>query len=410
MPRSSLSLYHRIEDALETIALGSTPLNTVESTAQFLVDSFAQDLGIAGGRIYVKDNGSYKLVSTFGDLAGTAVGLRLDRTYPPFGQLLNVGSVVMKRDDERLDPRIESELGTRECFAAISVDDGGYVLSFDFDSRGESNEDLIATLNIIRLAINQQLRSERMMEILEEARLIQESILPRHLPRLQGYQIAARSIPAEIVGGDFYDVITQAEGSFHVVVADATGHGLPAALQVRDVFTGLRMGLSRELKLSRTLERLNKIIHRSRLSTKFVSLFLAELEPNGSVLYSNGGHPPAIMVRSDGDIEELRAGGMILGPMPNVTYSIGLVCMDIGDVLVLYTDGITEAMSPTTEEEFGEERLYKLVSDNRERRASTIVDRIFTAVHRFSDKTPPEDDQTVLVVIRRRRNTREQTI
>ena len=155
--------------------------------------------------------------------------------------------------------------------------DGEYALSLDVVRPESDREDLLATLNIVRLAINQKLREERMQQILQESRRIQESILPRRIPTYGDFDLAARTVPAEIVGGDFYDFIALTDSVFYVVVADATGHGLPAALQVRDIYTGLRMGLSREFKLSRTLERLNQIIHRSRLATKFVSLFLADL-------------------------------------------------------------------------------------------------------------------------------------
>ncbi len=297
MPSRTLSLFHRIENALETIALGSTRLEIIQNTAEFLAANFADDLGITGGRIYVHTDGSYELVEGFGEASAAPIGLRVWKTYPPFEQMLDTGIVVMKRDDERLDQNLEKELGTREWFAAIAVSDGQYVLSFDVDIPSEDHEYLHRTLNIIRLAVNQKLREERMVEIMEEARQIQNSILPRHLPKPGDFEIAARSVAAEVVGGDFYDVIVLDDDVFNIVIADATGHGLPAALQVRDVFTGLRMALSREFKLTRTLERLNNIINRSRLATKFVSLVLVEFNIPDTVIYCNAGHPRPILMR-----------------------------------------------------------------------------------------------------------------
>ena len=278
MPRRSVSLFRRIERALETIAQGSSPLETICQACQSLVDNFSRDLGIRGGRIYNLADEDYELVATFGQVTRAPLGLRIPRNYPPFEQLLDSGAELMRRADARLDPRLEAELGTRDWFAAIVVGDGAHVLSFDLDSRRETHDQVIATLNIIRLAVNQKLQAVRMIALLEDARRIQDSLLPRRLPNPGDFQIAARTEPAEIVGGDFYDVITLGDNIFDVVVADATGHGLPAALQVRDVYTGLRMGLSRDFKLTRTLERLNQIIHRSRLVTNFVSLFLAEVD------------------------------------------------------------------------------------------------------------------------------------
>jgi sigma-B regulation protein RsbU (phosphoserine phosphatase) len=401
MPRHTISLFRRMEQALETIVLGSTSLETLRDTAQLLAESFAEDLGIRGGRIYAQDDGSYELVTTFGEVAKAPIGLRIWRTYPPFEQLLDTGAVVMARDDSRLDQRLEADVGTRDWFAAISVADGRFVLSFDIQEGTESRDDLMATLNIIRLAINQKLREERMREIMEEAHRIQASILPRHLPSPGDYEIAARSVAAEMVGGDFYDVITLGDELFAVAVADATGHGLPAALQVRDVFTGLRMGLSREFKLTSTLERLNSIIHRSRLATKFVSLFLAEIHPNGTVLYCNAGHPPTLLIHRDGTVDRLQTGGLIIGPTPTASYEIGIAQMDPGDLMLLYTDGIVEARSDEPDEEYGEHRLVHFAQSVKHLDPVAVVDRLFADVGEYSDGLPVADDQTVVVVKRR---------
>jgi sigma-B regulation protein RsbU (phosphoserine phosphatase) len=401
MPRPSTSLFRRIESALETIALGSTPLETVHRTADFITDSFAEDLGIKGGRIYAQDDGSYELVETFGEASREPIGLRVWKTYPPFDRLLEVGSVVMRRDDSRLDQRLEADLGTREWFAAVAVADGRYVLSFDVEATDDDHENLVSTLNIIRLAVNQKLREERVMEIIEEARQIQTSILPRHIPQPGDFEIAARTVAAEFVGGDFYDVITLDDDVFDVVVADATGHGLPAALQVRDVFTGLRMGLAREYKLTRTVGRLNNIIHRSRLATKFVSLFLAEMNLDGRIIYCNAGHPAAVVMRTDGSVSLLRTGGMILGPHPDARYTFGIEELDPGDLLVLYTDGITEATNEPDHEEYGLDRLIHALRTARHLDPLAIVDRVYSDVDDFTAVSPPNDDQTLVVVKRR---------
>ncbi|MEE4270998.1 MAG: PP2C family protein-serine/threonine phosphatase [Thermoanaerobaculales bacterium] len=400
MPSKALSLFHRVENALETIALASTPLETIHATAEFLAANFADDLGIKGGRIYRHTDGSYELVKGFGEATEAPIGLRVWKTYPPFEEMLDTGMVVMNRDDARLDQHLEKELGTRELFAAIAVSDGQYVLSFDVDTPNGDHEDLHRTLNIIRLAVNQKLREERMVAIMEDARQIQNSILPRHLPKPGDYEIAARSVAAEIVGGDFYDVIVLDDEIFDVVIADAAGHGLPAALQVRDVFTGLRMALTRDYKISRTVKKLNEIINRSRLATKFVSLVLLELDLEGTVIYCNAGHPRPILMRVDGSVERLDQGGPILGPVPNASYSIGIQCMGPGDLLVLFTDGVSEARADD-DEEYGFERLIHAVRTVRHHDPAAIVDRIFNDVAEFAPSSPPEDDQTVVVIKRR---------
>jgi sigma-B regulation protein RsbU (phosphoserine phosphatase) len=399
MAMRTRSLFHRVENALETIALGSNPLETIHDTSEFLAANFADDLGIKGGRIYAHTDGSYELVQGFGEANDAPIGLRVWKTYPPFEQMLDTGIVIMSRNDERLDQNLERELGTRECFAAIAVSDGQYVLSFDVDTPDGDHEQLHRTLNIIRLAVNQKLREERMVAIMEDARQIQNSILPRHLPNPGDFEIAARSVPAEIVGGDFYDVIVLDDEVFDVVIADATGHGLPAALQVRDVFTGLRMGLSRDYKISRTLQRLNKIIHRSRLATKFVTMFLGEMDLNGTFFYCNAGHPAALLIRADGKVEYLRTGGLILGPNPKATYSVGVRTIEPGDLVVLYTDGITEA-EDANGEEYGRDRLIHVIRASRHLDPIAIVDRAFSDFDEFALASPPADDQTMLIVKR----------
>jgi sigma-B regulation protein RsbU (phosphoserine phosphatase) len=247
-----------------------------------------------------------------------------------------------------------------------------------------------------------------MVAAMEDARLIQTSILPRRVPNLGGYLMAAASQPAEIVGGDFWDVILLERGHFDVVVADATGHGLPAALQVRDVFTGLRMGLTREYKIDRTLERLNRIIHRSRLTTRFVSLFLVEIARDGALTYASAGHPPALLVRADGQVDRLHTSGLVLGPFPNARIRIGIDTIERDDLLVLYTDGITEALAPDDETEYGIDRLQKLVVDGTaSRQPQSIIDRVLADVNAFSGTDAPEDDRTI-VVVKRATRSREQ--
>ena len=160
------------------------------------------------------------------------------------------------------------------------------------------------------------------------------------------------------------------------------------------------MGLTRDFKVSRTVERLNAIINRSKLVSKFVSLFIAELETNGNLIYTNAGHVPPFILHEDGDIEYLREGGMVLGPSPDTTYRRGFAQLRPGEILVLYTDGITECPHALTGEEFGVARLQKLILRQAHRPAHEIVEAVFRAVARFAGDDTPTDDQT-LVVVRR---------
>ncbi len=394
------SLFRRVERTLDAIEHAGDILGTIGNVTSYMTANFRDDLGILGGRIYRLEGNEYDLVQVFGTADAGAIGMRVPREYAAIEAVLDSGLVVMARNAPELDPSLEAHLGTRERFAAIAVADGDYLISFDVDPARGSTEDLQSSLNIVRLAINQKLRQERFESILQDARMIQSSILPKRTPRYGDFDIAGDSRPAETVGGDFFDYIPITPENFDLVIADASGHGLPAALQVRDVYMGLRMGLTRDFKVARTVERLNAIINRSKLASKFVSLFLAELEITGNLIYVNAGHVQPFILHGDAEIELLREGGMVLGPSPNATYLRGFAQVRPGDILVLYTDGITECHHHRNDEEFGIARLQRLVARHAGRSAVEIVQTVFQAVSRFAARATPEDDQTLVVVKR----------
>jgi len=397
---SPKSLFRRVARTLSAIEQGSTPLATIRAAAEHMVRNFRAELGVEGGRIYRLDGVFYELVETFGQASRAKVGVRVPQSYPPIQELLETGLLVMDRSAPGLDPELEQALGTGERFAAIALGDGEYLISFDVDPARGADEELAASLNIVRLAISQKLRQEKFDEILKEATRIQSSILPKRVPEYPGFDMAGDSRPAEEVGGDFFDFIPLSPEIFDLAIADASGHGLPAALQVRDVYVGLRMGLARDFKLVRTMERLAAIINRSKLTSKFVSLFVAELESNGNLVYVNAGHVPPFVAKRDGKLLFLREGGMVMGPLEKVSYVRGFVHLELGDMLVMYTDGITECFHHRTGEEFGVERLVRLVRRHRHKPAKEIVRLVFDATRSFAGEPSPSDDQT-LVVVRR---------
>jgi sigma-B regulation protein RsbU (phosphoserine phosphatase) len=303
--------------------------------------------------------------------------------------------VVLDLTAPGVDPEFERKLGV-DRFAAIAVGDDQYILSFSVDPLAQI-EDLMASLGIIRHAVDQKLRQERFVSVLNEARQIQMSILPRRSPRRGEFEIAGFTVPAEIVGGDFFDFIPVTERIHGIAIADASGHGLPAALQVRDVYTGLRMGVARDFKIVRTVERLNRIIHQSRMSTKFVSLFYGEIEEEGNFIYVNAGHPPPFHFHAKG-VTALKQTGMVLGPSATASYSRGFLALAPGDTLLLYTDGMTEAVDPKGRE-FGVERLKKAFLALKEKPADDIVRALIEKVGEHS-RGPADDDRTVVVVKR----------
>jgi sigma-B regulation protein RsbU (phosphoserine phosphatase) len=390
------SLFRKVEKAIQTIEKSVDVASTVASAAGAVIENFQDDLGVRGGRLYERRDHGYEITRTFGQAKAVPPGIMVPLDYPPIEKVIDEGVVVLDLSAPGVDRAFEEKIGA-DRFAAIAVGDDKFILSFSVDPVA-ADEDLLVSLGILRHAVDQKIRQEKMETLLEEARQIQASILPRRLPRLGTFDIAARSQPAEIVGGDFYDLIPTSEQIVGVAIADASGHGLPAALQVRDVYTGLRMGVARDFKIVKTVERLNRIIHESRLTSKFVSLFYGELEASGNFIYVNAGHNPPILVRERESIL-LRQTGMVLGPSRDAAYSRGFVTLDIGDVLVLYTDGIVEAVDGR-DQEFGIDRLKRVVAQNRDRTADEIVAAILQQVSAFTRGAVAQDDRTLLVIRR----------
>ena len=372
----------------------------IRSLIETLIAKFRHELGIYGGRLYRRTGEAYVVQATFGEAKEVAKGVKVPASYAPIELMLEQGAVVMDADDYRADRKLEALLGVKR-FAAIEVGDEDYILAFDVEP-GHHRDDILFSLGILRHSLNQAIRRGRMQGIFEEARKIQASILPRRAPVYGGYQLHGRSEPMESVGGDFFDYIPLTEKILGLAIADVSGHGLPAALQVRDIYMGLRMGLARDFKIVRTVERMNRIIHQSTLTSRFVSMFYGELELNGVFIYVNAGHPPPFHLKADGTYQLMEEGGPVLGPLVQATYERGFVILKPGDLLVFYTDGIVEARGREGEglelEEYGLDRLVQVVTANRRRPAQAIVEAVFDSVDRYTEGADPEDDRTVMIV------------
>ncbi len=394
-------LMRRVQEIVDRIGRGDGESATVRHAADQVISRLRGELGIWGGRLYERDGEDYVLRATFPDARQVGRQIRIPRTYPPIELCLMRGSIYMTADDPRVDPELEAELGVKE-FAAVEVGNERYLLGFDV-APGSDRDDVLFSLGVVRHSINQRLHREHVDEIFHQARQIQTSILPRSQPRFGDFDIAGRSDSLDIVGGDLYDYIPISDKILGLTLADASGHGLPAALQVRDIYVGLRMGLSRDFKIVRTLQRLNRIIHAGTLTSRFVSMFYGELERNGVLIYVNAGHPPPFHLAAGGSVTFLEEGGPVLGPLPKATYDRGYVQMRRGDMLVLFTDGVTEARragsSPDDPAEYRSERLLEVARANQGKTAAQVIDAIFADLEVWSGGAAPQDDRTVVVVV-----------
>ncbi|HYO79712.1 MAG TPA: PP2C family protein-serine/threonine phosphatase [Thermoanaerobaculia bacterium] len=365
----------------------------VAQIAETIASNFRVELGITGGRVYELRDDSYELVARFGESQEGQIGIDVPKSYKPIELVTENGIVVMDPTDPGFDPVLEQKLGAQR-FCAISVGDEDYIIAFNVAAE-LGREDILFSLNLIRYAINQRIRTQWYESLIVEAQRIQQSILPSRIPQYAGYDIWGRTVAAEVVSGDFYDYIPVSDNILGLAIADGSGHGLPAALIVRDVYMGLRMATDRDFKIVRTLEKLNHIIHRGRLTTKFVSLFYGELETGGILIYCNAGHNPPFVLHKDGKTEFLRNGGPVLGPTPDATYTRGFVRLEPGDLLCMYTDGIIEAHD-AKDREFSIERLIRLVKANRTRTAQEIGQEVLARVAKWGREE--EDDRTVVII------------
>lgn len=320
----------------------------------------------------------------------------------------DLGADLMRRFASAGDDRIAElpwagDIGAeRVGLVAVGGVDGPLLALFGpgrgAKDNGTSRTDLAAALNSLLYAMRQHLEKNELHDLIEQARAIQLSLLPDPHCVFDGFDIHAASFPASSVGGDLYDFLPMAPGTMGLAVADASGHGLPAALQARDVAVGLRMAVERDLKIVSAIEMLNRVIHRSGLTSRFISLMFGELESNGNFAYVNAGHPPALLLDGRG-LHELSVGGMILGPDPGARFKMGYTHVDRGATLVLYSDGVIER-GTTWGEPFGMGKLRKWLKDSRKLTAANAVDDLMNRLGEHSPRKPYEDDVTVMVIRR----------
>jgi len=256
------------------------------------------------------------------------------------------------------------------------------------------------------LAEKEKLESEmaRKNAELQIAAEIQKNFLPETLPRTEGFDIAAKSIMAKEVGGDFFDVIPLEVMPINssrtgIMIADVSGKGVPAALFMALSRIVVRVTATWFKKPSEVISFANPIIANNSKTGMFVTLFYGIIDKDaGTLTYVNAGHnPPIVLRQKTGEIEELALTGMAVGAMDDAEYTQEEIPLAVGDILVLYTDGITEAQNEK-EEMFDVPRLIETIRNNRSSSSQVIADEIIRSVFSFSDTQPQFDDITLMVV------------
>lgn len=247
--------------------------------------------------------------------------------------------------------------------------------------------------------LEQQIEKERMEEELRLARQIQERLLPTQVPVISGLEISAINIPSREVGGDYYDFLLDGNGKLHASIADVTGKGIPASLLMANMQSMMHMITPLHINLPDAVGQINNIMYRNTPADKFVTFFWGAFDPaDRSFCYINAGHNPPIHYQSkDGSLTHLTEGGMLIGIMETMMpYTQGATVLAPDDVIVLFTDGVTEAMSPT-DEEYGDDRLEELIKANVHLSASGIQEEIIKDVKQFTNNVY-SDDFTMIVL------------
>jgi len=402
---------------LNDIATTITSTQPVETIIDEIVQRCIKYLGVEEATISLleRTTGAEEFHTMIRRLDSSAerVPIKLDNRLK--GWMIKHRKVLLSNDiqsDERFNYLSKVSYSFRSIVCVPIIAKGnliGYLAVFNKkDERPFSDQDR-RLLSIIGSQSAQVIENARLYEeekalfsLQEEMRMakdIQLSLLPNHEPQLSGFELSATNIPAKSVGGDYYDFLTLSSQKVGFCIGDITGKGMPAAMLMANLQATLRSQVIIFEDCCNCLKATNKQLFHSTAITKFATLFYGILDPNNNTLeYANGGHDAPLLFRSGKDEPEfLESTGLLLGVMEEVNYQRASVSLTSGDLLFLFTDGITEAMN-SRQEEFGLDRLIYLVSKNRQKPTDEIIRSILQAVENHADTASQSDDITIMAI------------
>ncbi len=267
----------------------------------------------------------------------------------------------------------------------------------DFVQKPWENHELLEKLqHQVAVAREQRHRQRQREEELHDAREIQASLLPKSLPNVRGYEIAAVNQPLRFVGGDYYNVVRMDDRHTAICIADVAGKGMPAALLMSTLQAAVRPLIAQKLAPGELCHRLNRILCELMPVGKFISFFYGVLDNQENRLtYCNAGHNPPLLIRADGDSSELDAQGAVLGQFPEWQYRQSEVLLNSGDRLLLFTDGLVEAPG-ADDEPFGEQNLVRVALGNPKSSAHGLMELLMDAASTHCDRRF-HDDASLIV-------------
>jgi len=373
-----------------------------------------QSTGFTGGRIWklYPEIEGYRLLYQTGKMEKIEKNFLIRALeYPVFEQLAQSRTILGHETIEALRKKgifKYSASGVGHKAKIKSKPFYEYVLALNSKN---IDEDLRVNLSIIATALTSQIKQRQSSQSanqlkadIDKARQLQKSILPEHEYKFHHFDIYGITDPAEIVGGDFFDYLDIGDNNdrIGVTIGDAASKGIAAAAEAMYVSGALRMATTFEIKISLILKRMNELVNKIFEDDKFTSLFYGELSTykNGLFLYANAGHnPPMFYVSSKNKIELLNPTGPVLGPAPQSNYFVENINIYLNDILVLYSDGVTEAAN-TKFEFYEEQRLMTMIKKLKDKTPKEIALGILEDVIKFSKNGSYTDDKTIVVIKR----------
>ena len=261
----------------------------------------------------------------------------------------------------------------------------------------------VAAIRIEQARLIEVEQSEKLMESeLASASEIQRGLLPTDSPHVDGYEIAGFNLPCHTVGGDYYDYLPYHDGRLAIMVGDVAGKGLPASLMMSSLQARVHMLTDSSPDPAAALTVLNRNVARRCPPGRFITFFYGVLDPvTGKLKYANAGHNHPLLVHSDGSYAALTGHGMVMGILPDSRYQGYEVILAPGEMLALFSDGVTEARAPDTWQDFGEQRLSAFLASNRSETPQRIIEQLVAYLREWSGQHAFTDDFTMVVVKRK---------
>ncbi|HET7226770.1 MAG TPA: SpoIIE family protein phosphatase [Candidatus Eisenbacteria bacterium] len=399
------------EVLLEAARTLSTPLE-LDEVIEAIFKALRQVVRYDAVAIYLvnKSTLALELVSEVGYPGGSESAFRLQVGQGIVGWVAKTGEAVIVPDVSKDARYVVARPSTRSELAAPLLIGGRTIGVFNLESDTsdeyhEGHLELLAAfashaaIAVERARTTRELLERRRLEKeLAIARDIQRSFLPERAPELPGFDLAGATFSHDEVGGDYFDFIRVSDSRIGLAIADVSGKGIPASL----IMAGFRMTLLAQIRnefaIGAAMRKANSLLYESTERDKFVTAFYGVLDVKHRVLnFTNAGHNPPLLRRADGSLEALEEGGMALGVLPDARYEERPLALRPGDVLVMFTDGVSEAQAPSGEL-FGERRLEQCLERLADRSAREILDGIVQEARAWAGERGLSDDLTVMVL------------